>query len=150
MRGFSLIEVLVTTGILSIIGASTVWLGLDTLGRFHSREDSELVWDALIRARTKALNGVCIHASCTEAAAHGVWVSEGAIVLFEGSSFSSRKLQSDERTERSNAPNGVTQSEVVFNPHVGTVASTVAILVVGTQEQTRRIIVHANGALDME
>ncbi len=96
MRGFSLIEMLVTISLCGLLVSAGTYLALGSLGRSDAQGTLRTIRTALLEARADSIHGLCQRPACTEAAAHGVHLESGRLVLFEGPSYSGRDQAYDE------------------------------------------------------
>jgi prepilin-type N-terminal cleavage/methylation domain-containing protein len=118
-RGFSMIEVIVSLGVLAIVGGVGLMVSMEGYrgGNFHA--ERALVVSLLQHTRTEALASVCSGSSCTDARAHGVYIDEVTkkYVLFEGASYATRDTTQDRTLDASPALVRSGLSETVFTPY---------------------------------
>jgi Tfp pilus assembly protein FimT len=128
--GFSLIEILVVMGMLTIIGALGLFMSMDSYRSYAFRNERNIVVSALQRARSQAVSNVCMGATCTDGKPHGVHVVTGQYVIFQGASYATRDAGYDQ-VINANTPNVSISglSEVVFAQLSGEVATPGSITV---------------------
>jgi prepilin-type N-terminal cleavage/methylation domain-containing protein len=81
-RGFTLIEVSIVLGLVSILAMMTSFSLLSDYTRATHRIEKEMVLTLLREARARAQGGVC-QSVCTKAPYHGVAFSSSSVILFE-------------------------------------------------------------------
>ena len=123
-RGLTLIEVLISIAILSVVGGVTLYFSLDDTRAYTFRDDRDKIVSVLQRARAQSMHGICRQDECAEPAAHGVYVGEKNIVLFEGESYTDRTEAFDEVIElHSGAATLSGAAEIIFAPISGRVTT---------------------------
>lgn len=127
--GFTLIEALVVMGILTMLGGLGLFMNLDTYHGFMFRSERDTMNSALSHARSQSMNNMCLGAACTDGKAHGVYITKGKYVIFQGQSYATRDLGVDEVIYAQNDTVQFASSsyEVVFAQLSGSVASPVDI-----------------------
>jgi prepilin-type N-terminal cleavage/methylation domain-containing protein len=91
-RGFTLIEVLVVIGLITIIASIGLFVSIDTYhdSTFHNSRD--LLVSALQHARALAVNNVCV-GTCTDGKPHGVHIvfdtgsNVSKFIVFQGTVY---------------------------------------------------------------
>lgn len=123
--GFTLLEVLVVMGIMSILGGFALIVSLDVYRGFAFRTERDMLISVLHKARSQSMNNMCLGTGCTDGKPHGVHVSTGAYIVFQGASYASRDVAVDEVVPAENAAARITPgslSEVVFAQLSGSAA----------------------------
>lgn len=143
MRGFSLIEVLVTIGLFAGIGACVAVVTVRDYESTLHHADTEMFVMLLEHARAQAVLGVC-DGVCDHDPYRGVFISSSSCTMFDGTSYQSRYAQYDALFE---CPPVAFSSahEVVFSPRSAT--SSGAIFVLLDQRGTSTVTVHADGQI---
>lgn len=119
--GFTLIEILVVLGIITIIGSISIIMGVDDYRRQLFRSDRDLLVTALQHARAQSVSSICLGSGCTGGKPHGVYIGADEYVMFQGASYATRDSDVDAVIE---ADSNITQSgisEVVFEQLSGDV-----------------------------
>ncbi|PIR37988.1 MAG: hypothetical protein COV34_02785 [Candidatus Zambryskibacteria bacterium CG10_big_fil_rev_8_21_14_0_10_42_12] len=121
-RGFTLLEILITLGIIGLLAFIGIITGVDTYKRYLTRSDIDSAAVLLQKARSSAINNI-------GNTSHGVHVGNtGEFVLFRGNSYASRDTTYDLVIEQNKdiAISGL--SEVVFSQISGeTTAGTITV-----------------------
>ncbi len=88
-RGFSLLEILVVIGLLTIIGGFGVVVSMGSLQGTYFRNDRDAVVSALHKARSRAVSNMCF-GGCTDGSPHGVHIDHVAhtYTVFQGAVYS--------------------------------------------------------------
>ncbi len=94
-KGFTLMEVLLVIGLFSIVASLGLFVSLDSYNNSSFHNERGLLVSALMRARSQAINNVCLDATgvppCTDGKPHGVHIDNGVVtqyILFQGSTYS--------------------------------------------------------------
>ena len=127
--GFTLVEALVVMGILSMLGGLGLFLNLDTYRSLMFRSERDTLISAILKARSQSMNNICIGAGCTDGKPHGVFITKGKYVIFQGQSYASRDTAIDEALYAQNDTVGFTSPsyEIVFAQLSGSVATPIDI-----------------------
>jgi prepilin-type N-terminal cleavage/methylation domain-containing protein len=92
-RGFTVIEILIVVGIISIcVVMMAVYTAHDVILSF-ARSDTDIVLTLLTHARALAQDTVCTD-KCTTTS-HGVHVATGTATLFQGDTYMTRDIGAD-------------------------------------------------------
>lgn len=121
-NGITLIEILVTMGILALILSLGYFVGFDFYRNYALHSEKDILLSVLRKARSQALNNV-------NSTSHGVYIGSNSYTIFYGSSFASRDSQYDENIRE--AP-GIALSElneVVFAPLTATSTASGTIVI---------------------
>ena len=114
--GFTLVELMVVIGLAAVFFAFTVVVGLDSYRGDGFRSERDSIVTALQTARSQAINNVCSGSGCNGGKPHGVAISGGNYIIFQGSSYAGRDAAFDQIIGSRYTVNfiGSTVSEVVF------------------------------------
>lgn len=93
--GFTLVELLVVMGLVGIIGSMSMLVGMDTFRKSSLRSERDKLVAIIHKARAQSMNNICLGAGCTGGKAHGVHLSGGQYVLFQGTSYGARDIAVD-------------------------------------------------------
>lgn len=86
--GFTLIEVVVVLGLFVSILAMTAFIGVQSYRRYAFYTQRSLAVSALQKARSQALDNLCLGSNCTGGQPHGVhFTADGRCEIFQGLSF---------------------------------------------------------------
>lgn len=123
--GFTLIEMLVVMGILTMLGSLALFVNLDTYYGFMFRGERDTLISTLQKARSQSMNNICLGAGCVDGKPHGVHVKKGEYTIFQGGSYAARDTAVDEIIfSQNNAIElSTTSLEVVFAQLSGDTAS---------------------------
>lgn len=123
--GFTLIEMLVVMGILTMLGSLALFVNLDTYYGFMFRSERDTLISTLQKARSQSMNNICLGAGCVDGKPHGVHVKKGEYTIFQGGSYAARDTAVDEIIfSQNNAIElSTTSLEVVFGQLSGDIAS---------------------------
>ncbi|MEJ0001779.1 MAG: prepilin-type N-terminal cleavage/methylation domain-containing protein [bacterium] len=100
-KGFTLIEMLIVVGIITIVGGISLFFGFDSLRGYSFHSDRDVLVSALQHARAEAMANICRGASgdCTTGKSHGVKIRPDeypdSFVVFQGTSYAAHLTTSD-------------------------------------------------------
>lgn len=120
-KGFTLIETIVTLGIVIMLFTLTTFISMDFFRGYDYRSEGAIVVSLLEKARNQSMNNV-------NGAGHGVFFDSGNYILFEGPSYAGRNTVKDTVIAMGNGTVHSGLSEIVFEQLSGnTAAGTVTI-----------------------
>lgn len=144
--GFTIIEILVVMGLLAMVAGLTMVININDYRGYLFRGDRDVVVNVLERARSQAINNVCLGATCTGGMPHGVHVQASQVVLFQGATYSAGAA-----TNQVFPFNGGAQaaglSDVVFTQLSGDAAPTGTISLSDTLGHSSVITVNSEGQI---
>lgn len=73
-----------------------LFLSFDFYRSYAFRGERDLIITVLQKARSQAINNVCLGAGCVDGKAHGVYFAPGQYVIFQGNDYASRDAAADE------------------------------------------------------
>jgi prepilin-type N-terminal cleavage/methylation domain-containing protein len=117
-KGFTMIEILVVITLIAIIISLGMVMSMDSFRGFSFRNDRDAVVAALQRARSLAINNICLGSTCDDGKKHGVHFDPAAkeIVIFQGNSYNSSDVLNEAIKFESKAISAVsTIDDVVFD-----------------------------------
>ena len=95
-QGFTLLEVLMVTGIMTMVGGFALIVSMDVYRSFSFRTERDMLISVLHKARSQSINNICLGTGCTDGRPHGVHVTTGQYVIFQGASYATRDASVDE------------------------------------------------------
>jgi prepilin-type N-terminal cleavage/methylation domain-containing protein len=123
--GFTLLEVVVVMGIMTMLGGFALIVSLDVYRGYAFRTERDMLIAILHKARSQSMNNICLGVACTDGRPHGVHIATGQYVIFQGASYAARDAAVDEVIPATNATASIVPSslsEVVFTQLSGTAA----------------------------
>ncbi len=146
-KGISLIEIMVVIGLFAIIASFSVFIGIDDYRRTVSKNDVEVVMRMLSKARSQAINNVCLGNPCTEGRPHGFHIEKDSYTIFQGNTYN----PSDPLNEVVGAEGGIVNisgiSDVVFSQLSGDVSSSGSIILNDQNGRIYRIDINSEGRI---
>lgn len=82
-----MIEILIVMGLLAIVASFALIMNLDDYRGTLFRNERDLVVSVLQKARSEAVNNVCLGAACTDGLAHGIHFTPAAYIVFQGTVY---------------------------------------------------------------
>jgi hypothetical protein len=82
-------------GLVGIIGSMSMLVGMDTFRKSSLRGERDKLVAMIHKARAESMNNICLGTGCTAGKAHGVHLSGGQYVLFQGTSYAARDTAVD-------------------------------------------------------
>mgnify|MGYP003393241446 CR=1 FL=1 len=122
-KGFTLIEILVVLGIITIIGSISIIMGVDDYRRQLFRSDRDVLITALQHARAQSVSNICLGDGCDNGKPHGVYISDDEYIMFQGESYATRDTDVDAVIDADSDIEQSGISEVVFEQLSGDVSS---------------------------
>lgn len=146
-RGITMIELLVVFALVAIVGGFTLLVSMDTLRASVSRSDRDLIVSTLQRARSQAMNNVCVGSGCTDGKAHGVKIDvvNKKIILFQGATYVAGDPANAEFELNTNTITGA--DEIVFQQLSGNTAAQTKTTVTDDRGQASEITVEPWGQI---
>lgn len=138
MRGFTLVELILSVGILSMLAG----LSLPLYASFYNRTNLDSTADQVAHALRRAQG---FSRSANGDTTWGVRLQSGSVVVFKGASYAARDVDYDETISLNNiTPSGV--SEVVFTKLYGAPSATGTVTLTETTiNESRAIQLNAKG-----
>jgi hypothetical protein len=83
---------------LAIVGSFSVLVSIESFRGSTFRNDRDIIVAALEKARSQAVNNMCLGAACTGGVSHGVDIdiAAGTYTIFQGASYLARDAAYDE------------------------------------------------------
>ncbi len=97
-RGFTLIEILIVIGIMTLLGGMALIVSMDNYHAYAFRAERDTLVSLLQKARSQSMSNICLGTagSCTNGKTHGVYVSAGQYTVFQGPTYATRDTVVDE------------------------------------------------------
>ncbi len=120
-----MIEVLVVIGLFAMIGGFALWVTMEQYRGSSFYGDRNLLIAALERARSEAINNVCLGSSCIDGMPHGVHIQSDAFIVFQGSTYN----PSDSNNARFDANASIAHTlttpsaDIIFSQLTGTTSA---------------------------
>jgi prepilin-type N-terminal cleavage/methylation domain-containing protein len=151
--GFTLIEIIVTLGIIALIASIGMVLSFDFYRTYAFNSETDIVVSILQKARNQALSNIDLSSSGSPAP-HGVkFLSEPErYVIFQGDSYVIREESLDEEIKASPTifhDEDVSDDEVVFE-QLSANADDLSFIIKGTGAQEKTIIINSEGQIDVQ
>lgn len=156
-RGFTLVEVLVVAALMAVIMGLGLMMSMDAFRGFSFRNDRDAVVAALQRARSQAINNICLGAGCDDGRKHGVYFQSGShqMIVFQikkdKTDFADRDLDADETIKfESNATkiDNASDVNVIFDQLSGNSADKTITLKDAASWRDAIITINSAGQID--
>jgi prepilin-type N-terminal cleavage/methylation domain-containing protein len=141
IQGFTLIEMLLSVACLGIILGMTV----PAYRLLQTRNDLDVAMITLVQSLRRAQ---LLSQTASGDTSWGVYVGNGSILIYKGSSYASRDVSSDEETR---IPTNLVVSglsEVTFSKLYGIPTTTGTFILTGLENQTRNVTINQKGMVD--
>ncbi|MBI4119667.1 MAG: prepilin-type N-terminal cleavage/methylation domain-containing protein [Parcubacteria group bacterium] len=135
LRGFTLIEIVITVGIFLIVMGIGLFVGLDFYRGSALTAERDTVVSILRSARSDAFNNL-------HELPHGIFIDADRYILFSGASYASRDPQFDEVIFKSPAVDASGTQEIVFQQLSATTGASGTIIL---SYDTRSVTIEVNG-----
>jgi prepilin-type N-terminal cleavage/methylation domain-containing protein len=119
-KGFTLVEMLTVIGLIAMITALGLIMSLDAFRGFSFRNDRDAAVAALQRARSQAINNICLGTGCNDGKKHGVHFETNKMVIFQGDDYDGigRDKSNDEiinfESKSTNASTTADGNDIIF------------------------------------
>lgn len=87
--GFTLIEVIISIGIIAIVATFTLSENIESYGRYSFRDERDTFVLSLQKVRSRSLNSVCVGLTCSSGVPHGIHVEMNTYTIFQGTAYDS-------------------------------------------------------------
>jgi Tfp pilus assembly protein FimT len=145
-HGFTIIEIGLVIALLSIIGTFSLMLSMDNYRASSFNNDRNMVISLLQKARSQAVNNMCLGAACTEGVAHGLHIETGSYTIFQGTAYN----PADALNEKISMPPTLTFSglaNVVFTELSGSPVAAGTITLSDGMGHTSTIDINSEGRI---
>ncbi len=141
-NGFTLIEVLVVIGLLSVIAMMTIVTGISTVNRDTLAEERDLLVLLIAQARSRALANV-------NQSAHGVHIAGNVYTQFEGESLAGSDPAKHRTIPRaSNVTISPIDVDIVFSQRSGNVTTGAGTITLAKESHTMTIEINNAGRIE--
>lgn len=140
MRGFTLIEMLLSVALIGIIAA----IGTPIYQSFQVRNDLDIATQTIVQNISRAK---ILARSMDRNSAWGVKIQTGDVTLFQGSSYNNRDITLDESTAISTSITTSGTLEYVFAKFTGYPSSAATTTLTSQLNETRTITVNTRGSV---
>lgn len=148
-HGFTLIEILVVMGMIAVIASLGLFMSMGSFQGSSFRNERSNVISALYKARSQAINNVCVGATCTSGISHGVHFETGKFTIFQGISWSDISHDSglDEIIEINPTIQITGLVDVIFAKLSGDVSAPGNLIMKDTGTNTSTISINSEGQI---
>lgn len=87
LRGFTFIELLIVIGIFVVIAGLGLFMSVNAFRGYLHRSERDIIVSILARARSEAMNNICVGPLCTDGQMHGVCFNAPSYIIFQGASY---------------------------------------------------------------
>lgn len=146
-RGFTLTEILIVMALISVVAGLSTIMSMDNYHSYSFSNERDLIVAVLHKARSQAINNMCLGAGCTDGRPHGVHIVGNQYTVFQGPTFAGRDSAVDEIV-RANAPVTLTgATDVIFSQLSGSASSTASITISDATAHTSTITINSEGQI---
>ena len=143
----TLVEIIVVLALVVIIGKFTLMISFDTYRDTSYHTDRSYLIAALQHARAESVDDICEGDSCTDSAAHGVYIHDDQYVIFQGTSYAAHDPSFDEIVEANPRTIRSGLSEIVFAPGSGDATPSGDIVLADPSGRTSTTTIGAYGQI---
>ncbi|MDQ5954247.1 MAG: hypothetical protein QG583_175 [Patescibacteria group bacterium] len=147
-KGFTLIEMMIVIGIISIVGGLGLYFGFDSYRGYSAHSNRDLLVSTLQHARSQSISNVCFGNSsnpCEDGKPHGVKILNDKYIIFQGSSFTSRDEDYDAEIEINPNTTYSGMNEIVFAQLSGDISTAGDITLTDTTGRISTISINNEG-----
>jgi prepilin-type N-terminal cleavage/methylation domain-containing protein len=153
--GLTLIEIMIVMVLFTLIGAFAAITTLNDYRNFSFRGDKDMVINALHKARSQAINNICLSSStpttCPDGTSHGVHFQPGHYIIFQGNNDTSvdQTIQTSNGVQvATNLAFTQTDFSVVFNQLDGSTGADTTIYIKDSAGHSSQISINNEGRID--
>ena len=139
-NGFTFVEILVVMAIITFMAGIGFFLSSDVFRSSSFSSDTDSLGIALQRARSQAINNI-------DEKPHGIKITGGDYIIFEGISYASRDTSKDETIKGNSTFTFTGPTEVVFTQLSGQ-CSLCGDIVINDGSRTATILLNFEGRID--
>lgn len=148
VHGFSLIEVMVVITMITLLAGVGLVMNLGDFRSYLFRDERNVLVTVLQKARSQAVNNVCIGSGCTNGLPHGVHLAPGKYTIFQGSSFDPDTSTNQEIEGNGNIALTYTTSDIVFGQLSGQVVGGWSVVLGDAYGHATTVSVNKEGRID--
>ncbi len=145
IKGFSLIEVMVVMTMITLLAGVGLVMNLDDFRSYLFRDERNVLVTVLQKARSQAVNNVCIGSGCTDGLPHGVHLAPGKYTIFQGSSFNPDASTNQDIDGNANMSLAYTTPDILFGQLSGQVATDWDVVLDDAYGHTTAVSVNKEG-----
>ncbi|HEY4523602.1 MAG TPA: hypothetical protein VJK04_01870 [Candidatus Paceibacterota bacterium] len=146
LTGFTLIEILVGMTLFAFVGSLLALGNLDMYRGFTFRSEASVLVALLQRARSQAMNNICLGSGCVGGKPHGLVIQTNKFVIFQGDSYATRDVAQDEEIAANANISHSGPGEVVFSQLAAT-SSVNGDINITNGQQTSTISINNEGRI---
>lgn len=146
--GFTLIETLIVCAIITMLASLVFIVDLSVYFKKSFEESSIELYTTLAKARSQSMHNVCRGPQCTEGKSHGVYITRGAYILYEGESFNLRDPSMDELFVFNDAAYSANSVDVNFTQLSGNINVPVIFTIYSDFGSTQTFQILHEGVID--
>ncbi len=83
-KGISLIEVIIALGLIGLIGSGIGNTHINEYQQYSFSDERNAFVNALQKARSRAMQNICLGPECTKGLPHGIYLEDNVYVIFQG------------------------------------------------------------------
>ena len=148
-RGITLMEILVVIGIFSIIAGFSSFMGIDSFKRALSKNDVGTIVRMISKARSQAMNNICLNVLCDEGKPHGFHIENDSYTIFQGTVYD----PADPQNEVIQTSGGISSisgvSNIIFNQLAGDVTVPGTIHITDQSARSYDISINSEGRINV-
>jgi len=145
--GITLIEILIVIGMFSIIAGFSISMSVDSYSKTLFKSDVETIVSMLSKARSQAMNNICLGSLCNEGKPHGFHIETNSFTVFQGNTFDSTDPLNETVEVKGGSTNITGLANVVFSQLSGNATPEGSIVVTGQSGHTYSIDINSEGGI---
>lgn len=117
-KGISLIEVIIAIGLIGLIGSLIGPIHMNEYQQYSFANERSAFVSNLQKARSQAMNGICLGSKCSKGLPHGIHIEENFYIIFQGDTYIADDPQ-NEKTDFHKETKVAGPVTIIFNPLSG-------------------------------
>ena len=146
-RGITLIEILVVIAMFSIIAGFSLSMGVGDYSRTLGKNDVDTIVSQLGKARSQAMNNICLGSPCTEGKTHGFHIESNSFTVFQGNTYDPLDPLNETNAVGGGSTNISGLANVVFSQLSGNANTEGSILVTSGSGRSYSIDINSEGRI---